>query len=691
MPSKRQNQPSGSTTNNSSSSSRSSPDFAAQPSPHDLPSLIPQPHPLDPSRSRPSASATPSSPSHTPNVPEDIDPSLLQVEPPFPHADDPFAVELPRSLHHVATPEFALAFLDRPVQDANYVPRPLNCFMLFRAQRCTELQKSPGVNQSVPLGDEWNWLKENHKSVVEYYQRLANMLKEWHKKKYPEYKFKPKTQAQKAAMQAQNDHEDDDESQDDEEAKVQETAVANTFTRSSRKRKRADNDTDGSVEPEAGPSSRTYRARRDYLEAQRGPMLGEPQFFDDPQAATQTGWSSGPIRPAAGFGTPGEPLIPGYEEYFRFQEPESSYRVAGPSGHSRIHQVAHNVEYSEASRWANATAGGYRYPMGRQPFMPPTHPPPPPRRPYPHELYIPQSQGPMPSATSWPRGHYGAHATFNFHGATQSMMNEWPTASSRAYHPELEAGYAIPLSGAAQIPRQSAASESPRRRRRRPIPAAVVAPPPPVVSEADISQFLSDSVPRVGSVPQPAGDQYDFMPPTPSFDPWHDVPSPSSLAPLFPPSGIPESTEAYNADLLGVRNDPPVEASPPNQTQHNQSERQALGSSPSLVPLVSETAGNLESSHQQSDTADPASAQASYGPINPTEDITAFIDGIFGHSAEGDSALEDLENLFSEFLNEQPPIAGTEEQEKAAEATENDSEDVLADVTNNQFGLSFTW
>ncbi|KAI0070854.1 hypothetical protein K474DRAFT_720340 [Panus rudis PR-1116 ss-1] len=124
--------------------------------------------------------------------------------------------------------------------------------MLFRAQRCTEIQRSPGVNQSFRLRDEWNWLKENHKSVYKYYQRLVNVLKEWHKKKYPEYKFKPKTQAQKTVMEQQAQNKDEDENEDEDEAKVQETAKAKASTRSSRKCKRAHDDTDGSVEPEAG-------------------------------------------------------------------------------------------------------------------------------------------------------------------------------------------------------------------------------------------------------------------------------------------------------------------------------------------------------------------------------------------------------------------------------------------------------
>ncbi|KAI8974655.1 hypothetical protein BDB01DRAFT_385705 [Pilobolus umbonatus] len=73
------------------------------------------------------------------------------------------------------------------------VPRPLNCFMLFRLDKQKEIVKvCPGANHRDISKIISKWWKEITPEVREFYQLKAMVAKREHHKKYPNYKFNPR-------------------------------------------------------------------------------------------------------------------------------------------------------------------------------------------------------------------------------------------------------------------------------------------------------------------------------------------------------------------------------------------------------------------------------------------------------------------------------------------------------------------
>ncbi|KAI9291205.1 sequence-specific DNA-binding high mobility group box protein, partial [Neoconidiobolus thromboides FSU 785] len=73
------------------------------------------------------------------------------------------------------------------------VPRPMNCFFVYRREKQQELQMTmPGENNqniSVIIGDMW---KNEPDDVKELYKQKAEQEKVIHSSLYPGYKYVPK-------------------------------------------------------------------------------------------------------------------------------------------------------------------------------------------------------------------------------------------------------------------------------------------------------------------------------------------------------------------------------------------------------------------------------------------------------------------------------------------------------------------
>ena len=72
------------------------------------------------------------------------------------------------------------------------IKRPMNCFMLFRQERYSQIvEKSLYKQQEISkmIAVEWKKLPEKEKSS---WKTKAERLATEHKKKYPEYKYQPK-------------------------------------------------------------------------------------------------------------------------------------------------------------------------------------------------------------------------------------------------------------------------------------------------------------------------------------------------------------------------------------------------------------------------------------------------------------------------------------------------------------------
>ncbi|KAI8886194.1 HMG-box, partial [Backusella circina FSU 941] len=75
---------------------------------------------------------------------------------------------------------------------ANKVPRPKNCFILFRLDMQNKVSEMcPGANHRDISRIIAKWWREASDSEHEYYQELAKQEKIEHAKMYPNYKYNP--------------------------------------------------------------------------------------------------------------------------------------------------------------------------------------------------------------------------------------------------------------------------------------------------------------------------------------------------------------------------------------------------------------------------------------------------------------------------------------------------------------------
>ncbi|KAG8982854.1 hypothetical protein FRB90_006504, partial [Tulasnella sp. 427] len=86
------------------------------------------------------------------------------------------------------------------------IPRPANRYILFRCDvlnraRSLELSKKEHSLVTADMGERWNQLPENVKVRYAY---LSDKHKILHNRRYPDYKFKPLSKAQKQALEAKD-------------------------------------------------------------------------------------------------------------------------------------------------------------------------------------------------------------------------------------------------------------------------------------------------------------------------------------------------------------------------------------------------------------------------------------------------------------------------------------------------------
>ncbi|KAI9106051.1 high mobility group box domain-containing protein, partial [Phlyctochytrium arcticum] len=89
--------------------------------------------------------------------------------------------------HHQISPE------SQPIEkEKKRIPRPANSFMTYRTEKQREvLQQHAGVNNkdvSIIIGEMW---RNEPESVKEYYRQKAEIGRQDHAIRYPDYKYTP--------------------------------------------------------------------------------------------------------------------------------------------------------------------------------------------------------------------------------------------------------------------------------------------------------------------------------------------------------------------------------------------------------------------------------------------------------------------------------------------------------------------
>ena len=88
--------------------------------------------------------------------------------------------------------------ITRRPKDPNQIPRPANCFILFRSYKMKEMNcKDLGVTQkklSQIIGELWEALSDQEKALWRAQARAAS---EEHKRKYPGYRYTPRPRRNK--------------------------------------------------------------------------------------------------------------------------------------------------------------------------------------------------------------------------------------------------------------------------------------------------------------------------------------------------------------------------------------------------------------------------------------------------------------------------------------------------------------
>ncbi|KAI9028948.1 hypothetical protein CLU79DRAFT_736821 [Phycomyces nitens] len=96
-------------------------------------------------------------------------------------------------------------------RDPNRVPRPMNCFLVYRCEKQKEITAfCPGANHRDISKVVAKWWREAPASEKELYRNLAKEAKKQHTEQYPQYKYAPRPRRQKQmeelGSQKENDH-----------------------------------------------------------------------------------------------------------------------------------------------------------------------------------------------------------------------------------------------------------------------------------------------------------------------------------------------------------------------------------------------------------------------------------------------------------------------------------------------------
>ncbi|CDH53131.1 predicted protein [Lichtheimia corymbifera JMRC:FSU:9682] len=96
--------------------------------------------------------------------------------------------------------------------DPNHIPRPVNCFMLYRIEMQKYIRKHcPYANHREISKIVAKWWHQETEEIKNEFRSAADKVKMEHRNKYPEYKYAPKKKKQQEPKQrravSHNDHE----------------------------------------------------------------------------------------------------------------------------------------------------------------------------------------------------------------------------------------------------------------------------------------------------------------------------------------------------------------------------------------------------------------------------------------------------------------------------------------------------
>lgn len=97
---------------------------------------------------------------------------------------------------------------DENADDDKHIPRSPNAFILWRSEvfaRARSLNLAPADKARLTTQVSEQWKTQITEAVKEHYQYLAEIAKELHAQKHPDYKYCPKSAAEKAALKAIKD------------------------------------------------------------------------------------------------------------------------------------------------------------------------------------------------------------------------------------------------------------------------------------------------------------------------------------------------------------------------------------------------------------------------------------------------------------------------------------------------------
>ncbi|KAG9022136.1 hypothetical protein FS837_006586, partial [Tulasnella sp. UAMH 9824] len=115
-----------------------------------------------------------------------------------------------------------LVLADENADDDKHIPRSPNAFILWRSEvfaRARSLKLAPADKARLTTQVSEEWKTTISESIKEHYQYLAEIAKELHAQKHPDYKYCPKSAAEKAAIKAIKDAKKKEAKERDREAK----------------------------------------------------------------------------------------------------------------------------------------------------------------------------------------------------------------------------------------------------------------------------------------------------------------------------------------------------------------------------------------------------------------------------------------------------------------------------------------
>ncbi|KAG8912933.1 hypothetical protein FRC01_004825 [Tulasnella sp. 417] len=125
--------------------------------------------------------------------------------------------------------------IDENADDDKHIPRSPNAFILWRSEvfaRARSLNLAPADKARLTTQVSEEWKTTISEAIKEHYQYLAEIAKELHAQKHPDYKYCPKSAAEKAALKAIKDAKKKEAKEREREAKEAEKLAKKARTAS---------------------------------------------------------------------------------------------------------------------------------------------------------------------------------------------------------------------------------------------------------------------------------------------------------------------------------------------------------------------------------------------------------------------------------------------------------------------------